>query len=130
MATVVYNGPGDAVELDGLRLERGKKYEVTNGQLARIRASDPLAAVEGQTAFESPHTEARILATQSADREKIGADRRKAELEEQREVLRLEDEARARDQRSAEAAEAAEQKLRKERETARAGSAKKLGGKD
>jgi hypothetical protein len=34
-----YKGPGDAVELDGLRVEKGKATELDFEQITRIRAA-------------------------------------------------------------------------------------------
>lgn len=35
---ITYNGPGDAVELDGLSIKKGEVTEVTAAQYARITA--------------------------------------------------------------------------------------------
>jgi len=43
---VVYSGPGDMVTFDGIRVKRGQTVELTQQQIARLRASDPDAKVE------------------------------------------------------------------------------------
>lgn len=43
---VTYRGPGDAVELDGLRIKKGEIVEVTYEQYTRILGSDPDARVD------------------------------------------------------------------------------------
>lgn len=42
---VVYKGPDDAVGFDGTRVKRGQTIELTQAQIARLRASDPRAEV-------------------------------------------------------------------------------------
>lgn len=129
MAKMTYLGPGDAVELDGLRFERGKEYTVTNAQLARIRVSDPRAAVDGTTTAESRLDEAKILAAQADEREKAAHARRLEEERQQDELDKLERESAERAEASARAEDARQAKRQKERDEARAGAKKPLGGK-
>jgi hypothetical protein len=124
MAKVTYLGPGDAVELDGLRFERGKAYEVTNEQFARIRASDPRAAVDGTTSAETPLEHARILEAPGQAREKAARDRRLEEERQQDELEKLQDQAAERAAKSATEEQARQVKRQKERDEARAEAAK------
>lgn len=124
MAKVTYLGPGDAVELDGLRFERGKSYEVTNEQLQRIRASDPQAAVDGTTTVESPLERAKILAAQGDLREKAARERRLEEEQQQDEIERLNRESAERAEKSARDEAERQAKRQKERDALRAEAAK------
>jgi hypothetical protein len=77
MPKATYKGPGDAVELDGITVNRGESIELTNTQVARIRA-DPGAEVEieGEPTSESDEDVARIQADQAERREQLSqADR-------------------------------------------------------
>lgn len=69
MAKVTYRGPGDAVELDGLRIERGKTTELVGDQITRLRASDPRAVVEVDPTPDTPRDVVRIRAEQAKQRE-------------------------------------------------------------
>lgn len=43
---VVYRGPGDGVELDGIHVTKDEPVELTLEQIGRVVASDPAAVVE------------------------------------------------------------------------------------
>lgn len=43
---IVYRGPGDSVQVDGVEFKKGETADVTGEQVRRIRASDPEAVVE------------------------------------------------------------------------------------
>jgi hypothetical protein len=45
MRRIVYLGPGDMVELDGLKVRKGEPIDLTPAQVARVQASDPEARV-------------------------------------------------------------------------------------
>ncbi len=82
MAKVTYRGPGDGVELDGLRIERGKPVELLGDQVSRLRTSDAHAVVEVETdGPEDARTIARIRALQDEQREKLADERDKDETE-------------------------------------------------
>jgi hypothetical protein len=111
-----YLGPGDAVELDGLRFERGETIEITSEQLTRIRASDAHAAVEVVKAEpETPLVLARIGADQDKARTQGALEREKREQDELDERNRLANEAGERATKAA----AERQKLAEDREQAR-----------
>jgi len=42
---VIYDGPGDSVEIDGKTIKRGEVVKLTAEQAARLRASDAEAKV-------------------------------------------------------------------------------------
>lgn len=46
MPKAIYRGPGDSVELDGVKVEKGKSIELTHEQINRVRASDPQAVID------------------------------------------------------------------------------------
>lgn len=46
MPRVIYQGPGDTVEFDGLKVKKGEAIELTVEQIERVRRSDPNAVVE------------------------------------------------------------------------------------
>lgn len=51
---IVYRGPGDAVELDGLTVKKGEATEVTHEQYIRIKNSDPEAKVDVPKSADAP----------------------------------------------------------------------------
>ena len=121
-----YLGPGDAVELDGLRFERGETVEITSDQLTRIRASDAHAAVEVVKAeTETPLVLLRIGADQDKVRAKATVDAERARQDELDERNRLANEQGERAAKSA----AERQKLTDDREKARREGVAAQGGK-
>lgn len=116
MAKATYLGPGDSVEIDGLRIEANKTYDLTNEQIGRLRASDPRAAVEvTDSAPETPIALARIRDSQDRAREAAADEAAKQAEKEADEAARIERESAARTAQAAEARSAAS----REREAAR-----------
>lgn len=116
MGKAIYHGPGDAIEMDGLRFERGTTYAMTNGQITRIRASDPNAAVEiVDSAPETPLELAKITDAQDRMRDDAiaAADKEAARAQDEADKL-----ARASAERTAKAA-AEREKTAAERDAAR-----------
>jgi hypothetical protein len=121
-----YLGPADAVELDGLRFERGETIEITSEQHTRILASDPNAAVEVVKAeTETPLVLARIGGDQDKARTQAALERETREQDELDERNRLANEAGERATKAA----AARQKLTEDREKARREGVAAQGGK-
>lgn len=103
-----YRGPGDAIELDGLRFEKGETYDVTADQVARMRVSDPAAAVDVTgSGVETADETAQIRAKQNRLRERQAADRERAAREAAREADRMAREDEERAQKAAEKSERA-----------------------
>lgn len=46
MTRAIYRGPGDYVELDGIKIEKGKAVNLTAEQIARVQASDAAAVID------------------------------------------------------------------------------------
>lgn len=46
MPKATYKGPGDSVEVDGIKVEKGKAVELTHEQVTRIQASDAAAIID------------------------------------------------------------------------------------
>jgi hypothetical protein len=110
MAKAIYHGPGDGVELDGLRLERGESYLLTNEQILRVRASDPVAYVEVTEA--TPETALELVKIADAQ----ARIRERAQAAADQEQRKAEDEA---DKLQREANERAQKAARDREETAR-----------
>lgn len=59
MPRAIYRGPGDYVELDGIRVNKGKGEDLTPEQISRIEASDPEAVID--VVREKGKTDARTV---------------------------------------------------------------------
>jgi len=46
MTKAIYRGPGDSVEIDGIKIEKGKSVDLTAEQITRVQASDPAAVID------------------------------------------------------------------------------------
>lgn len=46
MPRAIYRGPGDYVELDGIKVEKGNGIDLTQEQITRIAASDAAAVID------------------------------------------------------------------------------------
>ena len=91
---IVYRGPGDAVELDGLSFKKGETAEVTREQYERILASDDAAVVDVLSAKADTLDDAlrirtaqgkqrdRATAAAAAEEKRRAAEREKADKEE------------------------------------------------
>lgn len=73
MGKVTYNGPGDAITIDGITVDKGKSVELTNAQIVRLR-EDPTNDLTVEDAPESHEDRDRILEEHAAQREKAAAD--------------------------------------------------------
>ena len=123
---VIYRGPGDAVEMDGLSFARGDTHEVTANQYQRMRVSDPAAIVE---VVATGGDEISILANQGRTRDKALRAVRQAEHEAALERDRVQAEADARAQKEAAEADARAERNAAERAKVRADAAKPISGK-
>lgn len=77
MSKVTYNGPGDAITVDGITIEKGKSVELMNAQVVHLR-QDPTVDITVEDAPETADERERIRADHDALREKSVADAAKA----------------------------------------------------